>query len=194
MAGIAVELTKEPFKRHHHLNQAGGLVAFGYMNMVRLVYFYDDETGQDGYRPAKGAPIPLDTLAHMPLKDLIPDTPWAMPSLATALKEGASTRHVDTNAAFVARGGTLESPLKASGFAIRQSIQAMIKEQEQKKLTIKHGPELASVIQGAQKHSEKTGGHFSSRTALDLLKKKHQKQYRKREATKQKKNQYLEFP
>lgn len=195
MAGIAnVELVGAPFTRNTHLQRGEGLIAFGQMRLPRLVFFYDDQTGEEGFRPAKKVPYPVETLAHIPLSALVYDHTWARPTLSSALKEGTSSRFVDTNAVVIARGGTLQSPPKVDGFAIQATLHSLVEERERKMREVTYGPEVAAVFQGAKKHAEKTSGFASPRTALDLVKARNRKKYHKREATKQKNNQYLEFP
>lgn len=195
MAGIAnVELVGAPFTRNTHLQRGEGLVAFGHMRLPRLVFFYDDQTGEEGFRPAKKIPYPVETLRHIPLSALVYDHTWARPTLSTALKEGTSSRFVDTDAAILARGGTLQSLPKVDGFALRATIASLVDEAERKKREVTYGPEVAAVFQGAKKHTEKTSGFASSRTALDLVKARNRKRYIARRATIEKKNREVSFP
>lgn len=195
MAGIAnVELVGAPFTRNTHLQRGEGLVAFGHMRLPRLVFFYDDQTGEEGFRPAKKIPYPVETLRHIPLSALVYDHTWARPTLSTALKEGVSSRFVDTDAAILARGGTLQSLPKVDGFALRATIASLVDEAERKKREVTYGPEVAAVFQGAKKHAEKTSGFASSRTALDLVKARNRKRYKARQATIEKKNKEVSFP
>jgi hypothetical protein len=85
----SAEFTRPPFTLNHYLEKGGALTALAYMRMVRLVYFYDDKTGDDGFRPAKDVPISVDALLHFPLHGTIFDNTWARPSLSTALRAGA---------------------------------------------------------------------------------------------------------
>lgn len=195
MAGIAnVELVGAPFTRNTHLQRGEGLVAFGHMRLSRLVFFYDDQTGEEGFRPAKKIPYPVETLRHIPLSALVYDHTWARPTLSTALKEGTSSRFVDTETAIRARGGTLQAAPKIDGFAIQETLRAIAEERERKMREVTYGPEVAAVFQGAKKHAEKTSGFASPRTALDLVKARNRKRYQARRATIEKKNKEVTFP
>lgn len=195
MATIAqVELVGVPFTRNTHLQRGEGLVAFGQMRLPRLVFFYDDQTGEEGFRSAKKVPYLVETLEHIPLSALVYDHTWARPTLSSALKEGTSSRFVDTNAAIRARGGTLQSLPKVDGFALQATLNAIAEERERKKREVTYGPEVAAVFQGAKKHAEKTSGFASPRTALDLVKARNRKRYKARRATIEKKNKEVSFP
>lgn len=195
MAGIAnVELVGVPFTRNTRLQRGEGLIAFGQMRLPRLVFFYDDVTGDEGFRAAKKVPYPVETLAHIPLSALVYDHTWARPTLSSALKEGTSSRFVDTNAANLARGGTLQSLPKVDGFAIQATLKAIAEERERKNREVTYGPEVAAIFQGAKKHTEKTSGFFSARTPLDLVKARNRKKHKARQATIERKNQEVSFP
>lgn len=195
MAGIAnVELVGVPFTRNSHLQRGESLIAFGQMRLTRLIFFYDDTTGEEGFRAAKNIHYPVETLRHLPLSALVYDHTWARPTLSSALKEGASRRFVDTDAAVIARGGTLQSLPKVDGFTIQETLRAIAEERERKMREVTYGPEVAAVFQGAKKHAEKTGGFSSSRTALDLVKARNRKRYQARRATIEKKNKEVTFP
>lgn len=195
MAQIAhAELVGEPFRRNTQLQRGEGLLAFGQMRLTRLVFSYDDVTGEEGFHPAKNTHYPVETLRHIPLSALVYDHTWARPTLATALKEGASTRFVDTDAAVIARGGSLESLPKVDGFALKETIATLKEETERKKREVTYGPEVAAIFQGAKKHTEKTGGFFSARTPLDLVKARNRKKHKARLATIERKNREVSFP
>lgn len=195
MAQIAqTELVGEPFRRNTYLQNGEGLVAFGQMRLIRLIFSYNDVTGEEGFRAAKHTPYPVETLRHIPLSALVYDHTWARPTLSTALKEGASTRFVDTEAAIASRGGDLKSLPKVDGFALRETIVALAEEAERKKREVTYGPEVAAIFQGAKKHTEKTTGFFSSRTPLDLVKARNRKKYHARRATIERNNQEVSFP
>lgn len=195
MATIAqVELVGVPFTRNTNLQRGEGLIAFGQMRLPRIVFFYNDQTGEEGFRPAKKVPYPVETLAHIPLSALVYDHTWARPTLSSALKEGTSSRFVDTDAAIRARGGTLQSLPKVDGFAIQATLTTIAEERERKMREVTYGPEVAAVFQGAKKHAEKTSGFASPRTALDLIKARNRKRYKARQATIEKKNKEVSFP
>jgi hypothetical protein len=190
----SAEFIRPPFTLNHYLEKGGALTALAYMRMVRLVYFYDDKTGDDGFRPAKDVPISVDTLLHFPLHGTIFDNTWAHPSLSTALKSGASTRYIDTSAALQARGATLESPLKKTGFNIKRTRQVMEEERKKKNMKVVYGERVAALFEGARPHLEKKGGFQSSRTASDLKKEKNRKDYLARRATIEGKDDTMYFP
>lgn len=195
MAGIAhVELVGVPFTRNTNLQRGEGLIAFGQIRLPRLVFFYDDQTGEEGFRPAKKIPYPVETLRHIPLSALVYDHTWARPTLSSALKEGTSSRFVDTDAAIRARGGSLQGLPKVDGFTLRETIASLVDEAERKKREVTYGPEVAAVFQGAKKHTEKISGFASPHTALDLVKARNRKRYKARQATIEKKNREVSFP
>lgn len=196
MAVIAqAELVGRPFNRITHLDKGESVVDFAHQSCVRVAALFNTATGDVSFRNLHRLPSEISSFPHLPLHGTIYDSAWYEgQSLENVLKQGASTRFVDTIAAIIARGGTLESILKEDGFQIARTREEIAKERERKKTEVTFGPEVAAVFQGAKKHSEKVSGFFSSRTALDLVKKRHQKQYWRREATKERKNIELTFP
>jgi hypothetical protein len=190
----SAELTKPPFTLNHYLEQGGALAALAYMRMVRLVYFYDDKTGDEGFRPAKDAPISVDALLHFPLHGTIFDNTWARPSLSTALKSGASTRYFDTTAALKARGATLISPLKETGFTFKRTKRIMEEERKKKNMKVVYGERVTALFEGTRPHLKKESGFQSSRTASDLKKAKNRKDHLARRAAIEKKDDTLTFP
>lgn len=195
MARIAqVEATREPFYLIHYLQRGGGVHAFGYLRMIRLVQFWDDTTGDTGFYPAKKVSYAVETLPHIPLDGTIFDHTWDKPTLITALKRGASSRYTDPEEHLKAHGATLESPLKMDGFQIRQTILAIAEARENKNTQVRYGEEVAAMFQGARKHAEKLGGHTFKTTAHEIKKARDRKRYEKRRATIEQKNLSVEFP
>ncbi|MCX6730801.1 MAG: hypothetical protein NTZ55_03060 [Candidatus Roizmanbacteria bacterium] len=196
MAIIAqAELVGRPFNRNIHLNKGGSVVDFAHESCVRVAALFNTSTGDVSFRRLDRLPSEISSFPHLPLHGTIFDSTWHEgSSLTNVLKEGASTPFVDTNAAFMARGGDLESLLKQDGFTLSTTRIEIARERERQKREVVYGPHVAALFQGAQKHAEKTGGVGSSHEALKIIKERNRKKFHARQATIEKKNRTVEFP
>ncbi|MFH0773157.1 MAG: hypothetical protein V1922_02505 [bacterium] len=195
MAIIAqAELVGQPFNRHFHIRQAGDVVNTPQRRVVRIGLLLNDETADIGFRAALRLPYAIDFLPHIPLKGRIFDSVWQKPSLSTARKGRASSPFVDTDAALIARGATLETPIKTKGFAYTATKGEMTRERKRKKVEKTHGQEVAAVLLNNHTGPLKKRGFAFMSSPYEIAQERKRKMLLARQIRAQMKNSYLEFP
>lgn len=122
------ELVGNPFSRLFKVKKGEGAVALSQQRKVRVVAGLDDQTGEMVFKPAKKVSLAVSSLPHFPLSfGRIFDAAFQKPSIATALKHGASTVSVITN-----QGDPNYRPLKTTGFKFKSTPKEIAEERKRK--------------------------------------------------------------